>query len=81
MEAATINIQVNFQQLKAAVMQLSPAEKLEISDLLWEVDIEIVDNIEIPIETQNLVLARMKYAEENPEVMLDWDKVKDSLIP
>jgi hypothetical protein len=68
MEAAKINIQVNFQQIIEAVKQLSPAEKLKLSDLIWE------DDINIPVETQKIVLDRIKYAREHPETMLDWDE-------
>ncbi len=66
MEAAKINIQVNFEQIIDAVKQLSPAEKLELSDLIWE------DDIDIPVETQKIVLDRIKYAREHPETMQDF---------
>lgn len=75
MEAAKINIQVNFQQIVEAVKQLSPKEKLELSDIIWE------DDNEIPIETQKLVLDRIKYAREHPETMLDWEEASKTLIP
>ncbi len=66
MEAAKINIQVNFEQIIDAVKQLSPAEKLELRDLIWE------DDIDIPVETQKIVLDRIKYAREHPETMQDF---------
>jgi len=75
MIAAKINIQVDFQQIVEAVKQLSPKEKLELSDLIWE------DDIEIPIETQKLVLSRIEYARKHPETMLDWDEASKTLIP
>lgn len=75
MEAAKINIQVNFQQIVEAVKQLSPKEKLKLSDIIWE------DDNEIPIETQKLVLDRIKYAREHPETMLDWEEASKTLIP
>ncbi|MDB5149370.1 MAG: hypothetical protein JWQ57_3390 [Mucilaginibacter sp.] len=75
MEAAKINIQINFQQIVEAVKQLSPKEKLKLSDIIWE------DDHEIPIETQKLVLDRIKYAREHPETMLDWEEASKTLIP
>jgi hypothetical protein len=75
METAKINIQVNFQQIVEAVKQLSPKEKLKLSDIIWE------DDHEIPIETQKLVLDRIKYAREHPETMLDWEEASKTLIP
>ena len=74
METAKVSIQVDFQQIKEAVRQLSPIEKLELDEIIWEHDIEI------PIETQKLVLDRIKYAKEHPETMLDWDEVSKTLV-
>jgi len=75
METANINIKINFQQIIEAVKQLSPKEKLTLSDLLWD------DDIEIPIETQKIVLDRMEKARLNPERLLDWDEASKTLIP
>jgi hypothetical protein len=75
MDAAKINIQVNFQQILEAVKQLSPKEKLKLNEVIWE------DDIDIPIETQKLVLNRIKYAREHPETMLDWDEASKTLTP
>jgi hypothetical protein len=75
MEAAKVNIQINFQQIVEAVKQLSPKEKLKLSDIIWE------DNIEIPIEHQKLVLDRIEKARLNPERLLNWDEASKMLIP
>ena len=75
MDAAKINIQVNFQQILEAVKQLTPKEKLKLNDVIWE------DDIDIPFETQKLVLDRIKFSEEHPETMLDWDKASKTLVP
>ena len=75
MEAAKINVQVNFQQIMDAVKQLSPKEKLKLNELIWQ------DDIDIPIQTQKLVLDRIKYAREHPETMLDWDEASKTLAP
>jgi hypothetical protein len=73
METAKINIQVNFQQIVEAVKQLSYKEKLELNGILWE------DDIDIPIETQELVLGRLEKGIKNPARLLDWDVVEKSL--
>ncbi len=68
-----INVNFNFEQLKDAVKQLTPKEKLQINEVLWE------DNLDIPIEHQNIVLERMESARQNPERLLDWDKVSKNI--
>jgi len=73
MEAATINIQLNFKQIVEAVRQLSPSEKFKLNEIIWE------DNIEIPKAHQELVLSRLEKGERNPERLLDWDEVVKTL--
>ncbi|MDR3695705.1 addiction module protein [Mucilaginibacter sp.] len=73
MEAATINIQLNFKQIVEAVRQLSPSEKFKLNEIIWE------DNIEIPKAHQELVLSRLEKGEQNPERLLDWDEVVKTL--
>ena len=73
MEAAKINIQINFQQIVDAVKQLSPKDKLKLSEFIWD------DNSIIPIEHQNLVVSRIDAARKNPEMMLDWDDASTQL--
>ena len=75
MDAAKINIPINFQQLLEVVKQLSPKEKLQLNDVIWE------DNSTIPIEHQNLVTNRITRARQNPETMLDWDEASKTLVP
>jgi len=75
MDAAKINIQINFQQILEAVKQLSPKEKLKLNELIWE------DNGPIPLEHQNLVAERINEAQLNPELMLDWDVASKTLVP
>jgi len=75
MDAAKVNIQVNFQQIVEAVRQLSPKEKLELSDIIWD------DDIEIPIEHQKLVLDRIEKAKQNPDRLLRRDEASKMLIP
>jgi len=73
MDAAKINIQVNFQQIIEAVKQLTPKEKLKLNELIWD------ENTPIPIEHQQLVMERVKRARANPERLLDWDEVSKKL--
>jgi hypothetical protein len=58
MDVAKINIQVNFQQIIEAVKQLSPKEKLQLNELIWD------ENTPIPIEHQQLVMSRIKMAKK-----------------
>ena len=73
MEAATINIKLNFKQIVEAVRQLSPSDKFKLNEIIWE------DNIEIPKAHQELVLSRLEKGEQNPERLLDWDEVVKTL--
>ncbi len=73
METAKINIQLNFRQLLEAVKQLSPAEKLQLNEAIWE------EGAVIPIEHQQLVLERKVRAKQNPDMMFDWDDVSKTL--
>ncbi|MFM9825597.1 hypothetical protein [Flavobacterium sp.] len=53
--------------------QLSPKDRLKVNDAIWN------ENIEIPIEHQQIVLDRMAKSEKNQERLLDWDEVSKSL--
>jgi len=73
METIKLNINLSVNQLVEAVKQLSPKDRLKINDAIWN------DNIEIPIEHQEIVLDRMTKAKANPERLLDWDEVSKNL--
>lgn len=73
METIKLNIDLSVSQLLEAVKQLSPKDRLKINDALWNEDIEI------PIEHQKIVLDRIAKAKTNPERLLDWDKISNSL--
>jgi hypothetical protein len=73
METVKINMQVSFKQIVAAVRQLSPAEKFKLNKIIWE------DDIDIPIETQKLVLDRLEKGIKDPKRLLDWDEVSKNL--
>ncbi|WP_269224129.1 MULTISPECIES: addiction module protein [Flavobacterium] len=73
METIKLNIDLSVSQLLEAVKQLSPKDRLKINDALWNEDVEI------PIEHQQIVLDRIAKAKTNPERLLDWDKVSKTL--
>lgn len=68
-----IAVELSFRQLMEAVRQLSPSEKLELSEMIWEEDAVI------PLEHQELVNERISKAKANPEILLDWDVASKSL--
>jgi len=74
MEAAKINIQVNFNQIVEAVKQMTPEEHLILNDVIWNEDTPI------PVEHQQLVMKRVIEARKHPETMLDWDEVSKELL-
>jgi hypothetical protein len=69
MSSIHLNMNFNFQQIVDMVKQLSPNEKLKLSDVIWD------ENMDIPSEHKEIVLDRIKKSKKNPERMLDWDKV------
>jgi hypothetical protein len=68
-----LNVNFNFQQLVDAIKHLSPKEKLQIKEALWE------ENMDIPLEHQTIVLDRVKSAKQNPARLLDWDEASQKL--
>lgn len=67
MNSAHLNINLNFQQIKEVVSQLSPKEKLALNEYIC------ADNIEIPTSHQKLVLNRIAKSTKDPNRVLDWD--------
>lgn len=70
-----IAVELSFRQLLDAVKQLSPSEKPELKEVIW------AENINIPIEHQNIVNERISDYKANPEVLLDWDLASKNLKP
>ncbi|KIO78530.1 hypothetical protein TH53_03210 [Pedobacter lusitanus] len=68
-----IAVELSFRQLIDAVKQLSPAEKLELNEVIW------AEDITIPIEHQNIVNERISEYKANPEILLDWDVASKNL--
>ena len=73
MDSLQLNVSLNFQQLLEVVKQLSPAEKIKLNDFIWNEDIDI------PLEHQELVLDRMRKSKANPARMIDWDEASKTL--
>lgn len=68
-----IAVELSLRQLMDAVRQLSPSEKLELNEMIWQEDISI------PIEHQNLVNDRITKAKTNTDQLLNWDIACKSL--
>ena len=75
MSTIHLNVDLSFQQLLETIKQLSPVEKLQISEVLWD------ETMEIPLAHQSLVLGRIDAARQNPERLLDWDEASKNLKP
>jgi hypothetical protein len=67
MDGLQLNINLSFQQLLEVVKQLSPSEKLQLNDVIWD------EASEIPAEHQKIVLERKQKSKLNPSRMLDWE--------
>ena len=76
--AATPNIYLplNFNQLFELVRQLPDKEKQQLIGLLKQ---EQEETIPIPEEHKKLVRQRIKYYNQHPEELLDWDTAKKRL--
>ena len=73
METIKLNIDLSVNQLIEAVKQLSPKDRLKVNDAIWNEDVEI------PVEHQQIFLERMAKAKTNPERLLDLDEVSKKL--
>ncbi len=68
-----LNIKLPFEQLLEVVKKLSPKEKLMLNDAIWD------EEIEIPVEQQDLVRNRIKEVKNDPNSMVDWEEVKSEI--
>lgn len=73
MELVSAKLDLSLLQVVNLVKQLSPAEQLVLNEMIWE------DQIEIPAEHQAIVRERIEKSRSNPERMLNWDKVSETL--
>ncbi|MCA1760844.1 MAG: addiction module protein [Bacteroidales bacterium] len=65
-----LNIPLSFKQVVDIVNQLSPSEKQELSEVLWNE--QKLEEIEIPEEQKQEVRDRIKKYENNPDSYLSW---------
>lgn len=71
MNPVSLHINLTVEQLIEAAVQLSPQDKLRLSDAIWD------DSYEIPESQKQVVLARIREIEQDPSQLLDWDEVAD----
>jgi hypothetical protein len=64
---STISIDLSLQQLIEAVRQLSPADKMKLSEIIWNSDAPI------PPQHQRLVLERKAQSVQDANTMIDWE--------
>lgn len=73
MSNVTLQVDLNLQQLKTVVSQLSPKDKLELNEVIWD------EKMDIPLSHQKLVTERIKKSKKNRSRMVDWDKASKLL--
>ncbi|MFP9113103.1 addiction module protein [Flavobacterium sp. RHBU_3] len=73
MESVNVNINLTVDQLIQAVKQLSPEDKLKLNDAIWD------ESYVVPEWHKQIVRARIKEVDSNPDLLLDWDEVSESL--
>ena len=55
-----IDLSLDFNQVLDIVRQLSPAEKMQLNEFIWE------EVIEVPLEHQQIVIDRIEESRINP---------------
>ncbi len=73
MNTIPLNIDISFNKIIDLVKSLSPQEKQLINDAIWD------ESMPIPQTHQALVNDRVLKSKKNPERMLNWDKVANTL--
>lgn len=73
MNPVSLHINLTVEQLIEAAVQLSAQDKLRLSDAIWD------ESYEIPEWHKQIVRARIKEVDSNPDLLLDWDEVSESL--
>jgi hypothetical protein len=69
-----MNVPVNFRQVVDIVRQLSPSEKQQLGEVLW--DEQNLDDIVILEEHKQIVRERIKKYENIPDCYLTWDDIE-----
>lgn len=75
MDNIELSVNLDFQQLVDIIKRLSPSEKMEINQALWENDSLV------PEEQQELVLDRIGKSKEDPSRLLNWKTASENLKP
>jgi hypothetical protein len=76
-EHVQLNFPLSFKQVIDIVRQLSPSEKLQLSEVLWSE--QNIDDIVIPEEHQKIVRERIKNYENSPGSYLSWDDIEQKM--
>lgn len=69
-----LNVPLSFNQLIDIVRQLSPKEKQQLSNVLWDETKE--EEMDIPEGHKKIVRQRLKRMEEHPESCLSWEDIE-----
>ena len=66
---ATVDLNLNYNQVLSIVKQLKPKERAKLVDEINYLDMEI------PEEHKRITLERVEKSRKKPELLLDWDEV------
>jgi hypothetical protein len=69
-----LNIPIGFKQVVDIAMQLSPSEKQQLGEILWNE--QNIDDILIPEEHKQIVRERIKKYENSTDGYLSWDDIE-----
>ncbi len=72
-----LKVPLSFNQLIDVVRQLSPKEKQELSNVLWDEIRE--EEINIPEGHKKIVRQRLKQMEEHPESSISWEHIERNI--
>lgn len=69
-----LNIPLSFKQVVDIVKQLSPSEKQQLSEVMWEE--QNIEDIVIPEEQKQIVRERIKKDENCSGTYLPWNDIE-----
>lgn len=69
-----LNVPLSFKQVVDIVKQLSPSEKQQLSEVLW--DEQNIEDMVIPEEHKQEVRERIKKYENSQGSYLSWDDIE-----
>jgi len=72
-----LNVPICFRQVVDIVQQLSPSEKQQLGEFLW--DQQNFDDILIPEEHKIIVRERIKKYNNDPECYLSWKDIEHKM--